>query len=108
MNLENETGEDEDEIIISENEDNQMSPFKALKTNCKDEQDLSSTLQENARMIRAFWNISKIATRFDKLFGTHAKIIATLERYEESEGFIPAKQADEDHGTMDDLIAIVD
>jgi hypothetical protein len=37
LNLENETGEDEDEIIISENEDNQMSPFKALKTNCKDE-----------------------------------------------------------------------
>ena len=42
----------------------------------------SSEDERNSGMIAEFEQLARIAEEFDTLFGTHQKIIATLEKYE--------------------------
>jgi len=37
---------------------------------------------QNVKVLQEFLKLSKIAQEFDSLFGTHQKVIATLERFE--------------------------
>lgn len=44
---------------------------------------MHSMLSQNTKVINEFKYLAKIAVKFDELFGTHFKIIETLEKYED-------------------------
>ena len=87
--------DDTSEIILTDGEDSPMPKqiTTGLASSIKEEVDLHGMLQQNSKVINEFRYLARIAIRFNELFGSHLKIIMTLEKYEE---------------TMDELLVIVE
>ena len=50
-----------------------------------DDEEQNSAMDRDSMILRDFSKLGQVAHEFDKLFGSHQKIIATLEKYEEDD-----------------------
>ena len=50
-----------------------------------DDEDQNTALDRDSMILRDFSKLGQVAHEFDRLFGSHQKIIATLEKYEEDD-----------------------